>query len=121
MFFLFSLILSFPLFAKDSLTEQQKIEALLQVVKVSDVTFIRNGKEYPATEAYEHLKMKLRKAQGSWFAPSKDKWTALLFIEKVASKSSLSGDPYLIRTKDGKTVEAKGWLEGKLHELEARD
>lgn len=117
MTFFFALLIALPVFAKDSLSEAQKIEALLQAVKVSDVTFIRNGKDYPALEAYEHLQMKLKKAQGSWFAPKKDKWTASLFIEKVASRSSMSGDPYLIRSKDGRTVEAKVWLQEKLREM----
>jgi hypothetical protein len=108
-----------PVLARDVTRELQKTEALLEVVKSSDVIFIRNGTEYTAKEAYEHLKKKLKAAQKSWFAPPREKWTAQLFIEKVASRSSLTRKPYLIRSKDGKVIEARVWLLEKLRVIEA--
>ena len=99
--------------------EHQKIEALLQGVKSSNVTFIRNGNEYTAEEAHQHLRKKLKSAQNSWFAPPKEEWTAKLFIEKVASRSSLSGKPYRVRFKDGKVIEARVWLTEMLREIES--
>lgn len=116
--FVVCLLFPFTVLAKEPLTELQKIDALLEAVKTSDLTFIRNGKEYSAKEAYQHLSMKLKNAQRSWFAPPKEKWTAKLFIEKVASRSSLSGKPYLVKLKDGKTIEARIWLEARLKEME---
>jgi hypothetical protein len=101
--------------------ELRKIDALLDSVKSSNVTFIRNGSEYTAPEAHEHLRKKLKSAQNSWFAPPKDQWTARLFIEKVASRSSISGKPYLVRFKDGKVLEARAWLTEMLRTLEATD
>src|SRR6186997_2268610 len=88
--------------AGGSATELQKINALLDAVKSSEVIFIRNGSEYTAPEAYEHLRTKMKAAQNSWFTPPKEQWTARLFIEKVASRSTISGKPYRVRFKDGK-------------------
>jgi hypothetical protein len=106
--------------AGDSLSEDQKIDALLESVKSSHVTFIRNGSEYTAREAHDHLLRKLKSAQNSWFAPPRDAWTARLFIEKIASRSSVSKKPYRVRFKDGKVVEARVWLMEMLRDMESR-
>jgi hypothetical protein len=113
-----SLFLVFAAFA-DVIPEARKIESLLSNVEKLEAVFIRNGKEYPPKEAADHLRSKLKAAQNSIFAPSKDKWTAKLFIEKVASKSSSSGKPYQIKFADGKIVNAGEWLTQKLKDIEA--
>lgn len=41
------------------------------------------------------------------------------FIEKIASKSSTSGKPYLIRFNDGREVQGGEYLRAKLAKLEA--
>jgi hypothetical protein len=105
--------------ANGSPSELQKIDALLKSVKSSNVTFIRNGTDYTAEEAHEHLRRKLKSAQNSWFAPPKEEWTAKLFIEKIGSHSSLSKKPYLVRFKDGKVLEARVWLTETLRKLES--
>lgn len=94
--------------------EKSKIEFLIEQVKTSELTFIRNGDEHNAQKAYEHLKMKYKNALNSWFTPPKSKWTVELFIKEVASKSSWSGKPYKIKRKDGKTVLAEIWFKEKL-------
>lgn len=99
--------------------ELRKIDALLDSVKASGVTFLRNGKEYTAKEAHEHLRKKLKSARNSWFAPHEEEWTARMFIEKVASRSSISGKPYRVRFKDGKVVETRAWLAEMLREIES--
>lgn len=104
--------------AKASWQEEKKLvtQLLNEILKVDGV-FIRNGKSYSPKEAVEHLRMKLKNAQNSWFAPSKEKWTAQMFIEKIASKSSLSDKAYRIRFKDGVIVDSSTWLKKKLKEL----
>jgi hypothetical protein len=97
--------------------ESKKIDHLLAAVKESGATFIRNGKEYNSVEASDHLRMKLKKAQSSWFAPKKEKWTAKMFIDEVASKSSMSGEDYLIKEKDKPAVKAADWLNERLAAL----
>ena len=116
-----SILLAITCFAygSGSPSELQKIDALLKSVKSSDVTFIRNGTDYTAEEAYEHLRRKLNSAQNSWFAPPKEEWTARLLIEKIASRSSISRKPYLVRFKDGRTIEAHVWLTEMLREIES--
>jgi hypothetical protein len=73
--------------------ETRKIQALLADVERMDATFVRNGKTYDAKTAAEFLRRK-------WKANDADVATANDFIEKIASKSSTSGKPYLIRFKE---------------------
>lgn len=94
--------------------EERKIEFLLNEISRLDAVFIRNDSEYTPDEAVRHLRMKLQSGLKSWFAPAKEKWTAELFIDKIASKSSLSGKPYQIRFKDGVTRLSRAWLTEKL-------
>ena len=99
--------------AKNVLSEKQKIELLLEQIENSDCTFIRNGTEYPAAKAREHLETKLSK---SWISID----TADKFIKYIASKSYLSGKPYYVRLKNGKTIKAGKWFKTKLREIEKK-
>jgi hypothetical protein len=92
-------------------SEREKIEQLLSSIEAdSSVVFIRNDAEHSATEAAEHLRAK-------WSAAG-DINSADEFIEKIASKSSLSGEPYRVCLPDGTVVSAGDYLRGKLRELE---
>jgi len=87
-------------------SEEQKIEALLQKIAASDVIFIRNGDEYPAAEAAEHLRSKYESA--------KDKIkTCDQFVEGIATKSSVSGEDYKVKLKDGNVMTMKEWIQLK--------
>jgi hypothetical protein len=114
----FLFFLCIPFLALAGLTELEKIEKLIVTIERSNVVFIRNGQSYPPTEAAQHLRTKLDQAASSWFAPKKADWTAIMFIDKIASKSSLSGKDYLIQLPDGKQVKAKDWLLEKLKIIE---
>lgn len=92
-----------------AVSEADKIERLLAALEASDATFIRNGAEHSGKQAAEHLRLKLRHA-GSRVETASD------FIEHLASKSSLSGKPYQVRTGDGKVVDARAWFEERLKE-----
>jgi hypothetical protein len=95
------------------LSEDQKIAMLIEYVRtLNGSVFIRNGSEYAPDKAAEHLAMK-RKNAGTRVKSAED------FIEVIASKSYLSGKPYLVRLKDGTVVTAKDLLSGKLKEIEA--
>ena len=83
-----------------------EIEYLLFSVRSSDCTFIRNGKEHSAIDAEEHLRMKYRK--GKKFIDNAEQ-----FIERIASKSSFSGNPYLIRCSNA-NEKTNEWLSKKL-------
>jgi hypothetical protein len=98
--------------AAEPLTEKQKIEALIEHVGgLKDATFVRNGKEYDAKTASVFLQRK-------WEAQEDKVKTAHDFIEKIASASSTSGKPYLIRFKDGKEVKSGDYLQEELKKLE---
>ncbi|MBL8822011.1 MAG: DUF5329 domain-containing protein [Planctomycetia bacterium] len=102
----------FATFEIGGLSESQKIDKLISSVEsLKDARFIRNGTEYSAQEAAEHLRLKLKNAGDSI-------QTASQFIEHVASKSSLSGEVYLIRLSDGSTLTARDFFEQELAKLE---
>jgi len=87
-----------------------EIEALIKAVEMEvGAVFIRNGSEYSASDAADHLRRKLRSA-GSRVN------TADQFIEHIASKSSTSGNPYALRLANGKTVDAGEWFRARLAE-----
>lgn len=86
---------------------KDEIDHLLQYVAASSCTFVRNGSEYPADKAREHLADKYRFAAGR-ISSAED------FIEYLATKSSLSGEPYHV--KCGKTDALSGaWLTAELN------
>ena len=94
-------------------TEAEKIEALIKSVgDLKDAKFVRNGTEYDAKDAADHMRRK-------WEAGKDQIKTARDFIRLAASKSSTSGRPYLIRFKNGREVESGKWLGERLGEIEA--
>ena len=110
LFSVFSVVL-FGQSAKKSLTEKQKIEALiLSVENLKDAKFYRNGTTYNAKEAADHLRMKWEKA-GSRVKTAND------FIEKVASKSYLSGSEYKIIYSNGKEVKTSVFFYAELKKI----
>ena len=92
--------------------ETALIEALIGAVeKRTDVAFIRNGQAYGSTIAGAFLRRKWQ-AQASHIASTED------FIEKVASVSSTSGQPYLIRFGDGREIPFSVFLRAELAKLQ---
>ena len=90
--------------------EKKKIDFLLSSVEnIKGAKFIRNGKEHDGKEAAEHLRSKLKSAGGKI-------QTADDFIRLCASKSLISGKPYMIRSSDGKTENSEIYFREKLKE-----
>jgi hypothetical protein len=85
---------------------------LIDAVSESGCTFVRNGKEHTASEAADHLQMKARKGKRYYD-------TAEEFIERIASKSSWSGKPYMIQCADQPAVTAANWFSHVLLEYRA--
>ncbi len=110
----FIFLVSLNLSLADWNLEEKKITYLLNKISSVDGKFIRNDKEHSPQDAVKHIKMKLTTAQNSWFAPKKTEWTAKMFIEKIASKSSFSGTPYKIKFRNGQIVTAQDWLKNQL-------
>lgn len=94
------------------LSEKDKIEALIKHMEnLKEATFIRNGGEYNAKSAAKFLR-------GKWEKMGKEIKTASEFIEKIASMSSTTGKPYLIRFKDGREVKCGEYLKAELKKLD---
>jgi hypothetical protein len=97
-------------YAQDS-REETKIRYLIASVAAQEgAIFIRNGSEYDARSAADHMRLKLKNA-GARVRTAED------FIKFCGSKSSISGKPYLIRFTDGTSVETEVFFRKKLLEL----
>jgi hypothetical protein len=93
---------------------QTEIEYLLQSIETSGCSFYRNGTWYDGAQARAHLRTKYDYLAGRQLIG-----TAEDFIDKAATKSSLSGKPYKIRCGDGIEVESGPWLHQMLGQYRA--
>lgn len=100
--FALSLLLAQPVFAADDATTSTEVNFLLEFVASSGCTFIRNGDDHPSAEAAEHLRLKYRR--GKRYVNSAEQ-----FIDRLATESSWSGDPYTVTCK-GATQPSAQWL-----------
>lgn len=90
---------------------EQEIEALIaRVEHTRGVVFIRNGREYTASEAAAHLRRKLKAAHGRIRTPEQ-------FIEHLGTRSSTTGKPYRVRLPDGRMLDSATWLRQLLREV----
>ena len=81
---------------------------------MNDAKFVRNGTFYDANTAATFLRRK-------WEANQSQVNTAYDFIEKIASLSSTSGKPYIIRFKDGDEANSRDVLLTALKKIEAAE
>jgi hypothetical protein len=89
-------------------SETAKIQYLIASVEALEgARFIRNGREYDTRAASKHLRLKL-KIVGDKIRTAED------FISLCASKSSMTGEPYLIRLAGGSTVKSEVFFKDKL-------
>jgi len=97
----------------DDFSETGKINYLIASVEaMQGATFIRNGREHDARTASKHLRLKLR-TMGGKIKTVED------FINLCASKSSMTGEPYLIRLADGSIIKSELFFNDKLKALAA--
>jgi len=110
------LLLALPtiLLGRDA-REQRRIEFLIQSFgPLKGAVFIRNGKEYDAQAAQNHLRDKLN------FAGERVK-TAEEFIKYCASESSITHQPYKIRFADGTVADTASYFREKLKEFDQKN
>jgi tRNA-dihydrouridine synthase len=86
----------------------QTIEFLISAVANSHLTFIRNGQCYTCEQAAKHIRDKY-----DYFRPEIK--TPETFIDRCATGSIVSGEPYLVITAQGKVALGK-WLRQMLAE-----
>jgi len=101
-----------PVLAAPPAQEQSRIERLIRYVESQKaMKFVRNGSEYTPEDAGKFLRGKLEAMGG-------EITTARQFIKRIASRSSMSGQPYHVRLADGQTVLAEHFLEDELQRIE---
>ena len=104
------MLLSFHTAAAAETTEE--IASLLLFIEQSECTFIRNGKHYDSLEARQHIEKK--------YAYYKERInTAEDFILYSATKSSITGEPYMVICNGVDTVTSE-WLYAKLDKLRTK-
>jgi hypothetical protein len=84
-------------------TVNETIGYLLDYVAASNCTFIRNGEPHTGREASVHFKSKYEHFKNKIKTPED-------FIQMAATKSMLTGKPYLVKTTDGKEISCAEWL-----------
>jgi Family of unknown function (DUF5329) len=84
----------------------EEIDHLLDFIAASPCTFIRNGVAYGGEQAADHIKEKYEHYR-------EDIHSAEEFIALAATKSALSGRPYLVQC-DANPVPAAEWLSREL-------
>ncbi len=88
-----------------------EISGLMDALTHSGCRFQRNGSWYDAAEARAHLQRKYD------YLLKKDKVdTAEQFIERAASRSSMSGRAYQVQC-DGQEQDSASWFNGQLKRL----
>ena len=114
---LLALALAAPIAGRaDPLPSAAKAEvtAMLGRLQASSCEFNRNGDWHSASDAKRHLERKLAYLEDKQLVK-----TAEQFIELGASKSSMSGKPYLVRCAGASPVESKAWLMRELAAVRA--
>jgi len=91
---------------------EQEVEYLLEFVAGSGCTFVRNGDDHDSADAADHLRLKYNR--GKRYVGSAEQ-----FIDRLATESSWSGDPYTV-TCEGKTQTSAQWLHRALAEYRQR-
>jgi len=96
-------------YAEPPVNVQVEVDFLLGYVEGSGCDFYRNGTWHDPKTAQAHLRDKYR-----YLAARNLINTTEDFIEKVATQSSLTGQPYKVRCRDGATVTSNQWLHAEL-------
>jgi len=104
--------LALGVYAADTSEASRILYLISSVETLEGARFIRNGSEYDGQSAANHLRRKLR-AAGDKVRTAED------FIELCASRSSMTGEPYLIRLPGGSTVKAEAFFRERLRFLGA--
>lgn len=91
-----------------------EIESLISRLEASACRFKRNGAWHTSAEARTHLERKLDYLQRKGAVASAEQ-----FIERAATRSSLSGQPYWVQCGSQTPQSGGEWLLGQLRQLRA--
>jgi len=104
---LFVLLAAGPAGGQPSVQVEQTIRHLIAYVSGSDMRFVRNAAEHTPREAAAHMEKKYLHFRD-------DIVTAEDFIKLCATKSLLSGKPYLVVDRQGNESRTSDWLKAEL-------
>ncbi len=85
-----------------------EINQLLNRIEISEIQFERNGQKHSGQEARKHLEKKFNWAK-RWKLRSQPIKTED-FIQKIASRSSTTGEDYHVILTDGSKIKTEKWL-----------
>ena len=97
-----------------STASQAEIHALLSRLRTSGCEFKRNGIWHPADEAQAHLQRKLDYLVSKGAVASAEQ-----FIERAATKSSVTGQTYLVKCGGKPPLPSSEWLAFQLRDVRA--
>ena len=108
------LLLLLALWPADSLaaSAEEEIRFLIGSVGRDGCAFIRNSQRWSRRSARDHLRSK-------WQLNEHLVEDAEDFVEKIASQSATSGQPYLIRCRNQQEQSARDWFSQLLSEYRA--
>ena len=104
-----------PVRAADDVAARE-IGALIADLGNSGCQFWRNGSWHDGAEARDHLQRKYDWARKRHLAGSAEE-----FIERAASRSSLSGKPYRVRCPGQPEVDSERWFREVLRRIRVDD
>ena len=90
-------------------TTKAEIEHLFQYLEESGCQFNRNGVWYTPIEAVDHIKTKYEYLLGKDMISTTES-----FIEKAATKSSMSGEQYQVKCENQAAVPSSTWFAKEL-------
>ena len=102
-----ALLLSSPVSSAESMNYE--INRLISSVGRNGCTFIRNGEKYRGRAARDHLRSK--KERNEQLIGSTEE-----FIEKIASTSAATGEPYLIQCRGQEEKTVSEWFTALLEQ-----
>ena len=105
---------SVPTMGEPTNKVDQTIQYLIEYVSGSGLKFIRNAREYTPGEAAEHMNKKYQYFKDDIETPEN-------FIELCATKSLLSGKPYLVVDRRGIELKTGDWLKTELRAYQERN
>ena len=88
---------------------QIEVNYLLGYIEGSGCEFYRNGTWYDSQRAQSHLRDKYKALVARNLVNTTEQ-----FIERAATESSLSGEPYQVRCNGGAPVTTNRWMRDKL-------
>ena len=105
-------LIALPATAAPSATTQREITGLMQALETSGCRFQRNGTWYDAVAARGHLQRKYDYLLKRDMVDSSEQ-----FIERAASRSSMSGKAYKVSCTGTPVQDASAWFLQQLRRL----